>query len=62
MGENLDDHCGIFDSRKDGQRAVALRTGGDIDGKDAFESLGPAHASPRGSRGESRPPEAPRVE
>ncbi len=41
--ENLDDHCGIFESRKNRQRVAALWTGGDVDGEDTFESLGPAH-------------------
>ena len=36
-GEHLAEHRGIFNGGKDGQRAAALWTGGDIDGKDAFE-------------------------
>jgi len=35
--ENLDDDRGIFNGCEDGQGAVALWTGGDIDGEDAFE-------------------------
>ncbi len=46
VGENLDDHCGLFDRREERQGAAALRTGGDVDGEDAFESLGPAHPGP----------------
>ncbi len=34
VGENLDDHRGIFDSRKVGQGAGALRTGGHVDRED----------------------------
>jgi len=52
VAENLADHWGIFNGGEDGQGAAALGTGGDVDGEDAFESLGPTHASPRGSRGE----------
>ena len=47
MGENLDDHGGIFDSRQERQGPATLRTGGEVDGEDAFESLGPTHASSR---------------
>jgi len=35
--ENLGDHGGLFNGGEDGQRAAALRTGGDIDGKHPFE-------------------------
>ena len=35
--ENLGNHGGIFDSREDGQRATALRTGGHVDREDPFE-------------------------
>ncbi len=55
MGENLDDHRGIFDSRKEGQGAAALRTGGDVDGEDSFESLRPAHARPLTKEGSEQP-------
>jgi hypothetical protein len=49
--ENLGHHGGLFDGREEGQGAAALRTGGEVDREDPFESLGPAHAGPRGSRG-----------
>ncbi len=56
MGENLDDDRGIFNGRNEGQGAAALRTCGDVDGKHAFEYLGPTHAGPRGRReGLARP-------
>ena len=35
--ENLGNHGGIFDSRKERQRAAALWTGGDVDGEDSLE-------------------------
>jgi hypothetical protein len=35
--ENLDDHRGIFDRRKERQRPAALRAGGEVDGEHAFE-------------------------
>ncbi len=37
MGENLDEHGGIFDSRQERQGPATLRTGGEVDGEDAFE-------------------------
>ena len=51
MGENRDDHGGIFNGRDEGQGAAALRTGGEVDGERVCESLRPAHARPCGSRG-----------
>ncbi len=45
--ENLGNHGGIFESRKERQRAAALRTDEDVDGEDSFEYLRPAHVSPR---------------
>ena len=51
MGENLQDHRGIFDGGGDGQRPAALGAGGEIDGKEACESLRPTHAGSRGGRG-----------
>ena len=47
MRENLGHHGEIFDSRKERQRAAAQRTGGEVDGKNAFESLRLTHAGPR---------------
>jgi len=49
--ENLGNHGGIFNGGEEGQRAAALRTGGEVDGEDACESLGPTQASPRGGCG-----------
>ena len=46
VGENLSDHGGLFNGGEDGQRTAALRTGGDVDGEDAFEQLGPTPAGP----------------
>ena len=37
VAENLADDRGIFNGREDSQRAAALRTGGEVDGEDAFE-------------------------
>lgn len=36
VGENFENHRGIFDRREEGQRAAALRTGGNVDGEDAL--------------------------
>ena len=37
VGENLDDDRGIFNGRHERQSTAALRTGGEVDGEDAFE-------------------------
>ena len=37
----------LFDRREDGQRPAALWAGGEVNGEDACESLGPAHVGPR---------------
>jgi len=37
VGENLDDDRGIFNGRHERQITPVLRTGGDVDGEDAFE-------------------------
>ncbi len=37
VAQNLEDHCGIFDSREERQCPAALRAGGEVDGEDAFE-------------------------
>ena len=37
VAENLDDDGRIFNGGEDGQRAAALRTGGEVDGEDTFE-------------------------
>ncbi len=36
-GENLGNHCGIFNGRDEGQGARALRIGGNVDREDEFE-------------------------
>ncbi len=46
VAENLADHCGVFNGGEDGQGPAALGARGEVDGEDAFESLGPAHADP----------------
>jgi len=46
VAQNLADHCGVFKGGEDGQGPAALWARGDVDGEDAFESLGPAHADP----------------
>jgi hypothetical protein len=46
VGENLDDDRGIFSGRQDDNVPPALGTGGDVDGEDTVESLGPTHARP----------------
>jgi len=43
VGENLDDHGGIFNGRDEGQGAAALWIGCQVDREDAFESLRPTH-------------------
>jgi len=45
VGENFDDHRGIFYRRENGQRTAAPWAGGEVDGEDAFEQLRPTHAS-----------------
>ncbi len=37
VAQNLADDCGVFNGGKDGQRAAALGTGGEVDGEDPFE-------------------------
>jgi len=46
VAQNLADHGGGFNGGEDGQGAAALWARGDVDGEDAFESLGPTHAGP----------------
>ena len=46
VAENLDDARGVCNGGEDGQGSPALRTGGDVDGEDAFEPLGPTPARP----------------
>ena len=47
MAQHLDDHRGIFNGRDEREGVAALWAGGEVDGEDAFESLGPAQAGPR---------------
>ena len=44
MGEDLDDHRGLFDGGDERHRAAAVETGGHVDREDAFEQLGSAQA------------------
>jgi hypothetical protein len=46
VAQNLDDHRGVFNGGEDGQGPAALGARGEVDGEDAFESLGPAHPGP----------------
>ncbi len=39
VGENLDDHRGVFNGREEGQGAAALRTGGEVDGEELTQNL-----------------------
>gem|GEM_PF-6510656 len=49
--KNRDKHGGIFDGGDERQLTAAVRTGGEVDGEDACESLGPPSAGACGSCG-----------
>ena len=51
MGEDLDDHVGLFDGGDRRHRATTLETDGHVDREHAFEQLGPTQTGSRGSRG-----------
>ncbi len=42
MGENLDDHRGLFDGGDERQGATTVGTGGHVDLTHPFEQMGPA--------------------
>ncbi len=51
MGEDFDNHGGIFDGGDERDRAATVGTDCHVDREDAFEQLGPAQAGLRGGRG-----------
>ena len=51
MGEDFDNHRGIFDGGNERDQAATVGTGCHVDRKDAFEQLSPAQAGSRRGRG-----------